>query len=113
MRGELSPPSSVTQHDAAVAKVGEAAAAIAVTEATEEANRDGQRRLELLEIRMERELAKQRRHADEQVHRLERLQQAQLEAQQKQHAQLLATIQQQQAMMLDLIKSVAAQSNKD
>ncbi|UIZ23401.1 hypothetical protein KXD40_007744 [Peronospora effusa] len=112
MRGEPSPSSSVTQHDAAVAKVGEAAAAIAVAEATGEANRDGQRRVELLEIRMERELAKQRRHADEQVHRLERLQQAQLEVQQKQHAQLLATIQQQQAMMLDLIKSVAAQSNE-
>ncbi|KAG6584614.1 ARS-binding protein 1 [Phytophthora cinnamomi] len=109
-RGEPSPPPSVTQHDAAVAKVGEVAAAIAVAEATGEAALDGQRRLELLEIRMERELAEQRRHADEQVRELERLQRAQLEAQQNQHAQLLATIQQQQAMMLDLIKSVAAQS---
>ncbi|EGZ12389.1 hypothetical protein PHYSODRAFT_548072 [Phytophthora sojae] len=109
-RGEPSPPPSVTQHDAAVAKVGEVAAAIAVAEATGEADLDGQRRLELLEIRMERELAEQRRHADEQVRELERLQRAQLEAQQNQHAQLLATIQQQQAMMLDLIKSVAAQS---
>ncbi|CAI5727195.1 unnamed protein product [Peronospora destructor] len=103
----------LVEHDAAVAKVGEAAAAIAVAEATGEANRDSQRRLELLEIRMECEFAKQRRHVDEQVHRLERLQQAQLETQQKQHAQLLATIQQQQAMMLELIKSVVAQSNKD
>ncbi|KAE8905586.1 hypothetical protein PF005_g12083 [Phytophthora fragariae] len=113
-RGEPALPPSVTQHDAAVAKVGEVAAAIAVAEATGEADLDGQRRLELLEIRMERELAEQRRHADEQVRELERLQRAQLEAQQSQHAQLLATIQQQQAMMLDLIKSVAAQSkNKD
>ncbi|GMF60483.1 unnamed protein product [Phytophthora fragariaefolia] len=109
-RGEPSPSASVTQHDAAVAKVGEVAAAIAVAEATGEADWDGQRRLELLEIRMERELAEQRRHADEQVRELERLQRAQLEAQQNQHAQLLATIQQQQAMMLDLIKSVTAQS---
>jgi hypothetical protein len=108
--GEPSPPPNVTQHDAAVAKVGEVAAAIAVAEATGEADRDGQRRLELLEIRMERELAEQRRHADEQVRRLERLQRAQLEAQQNQHAQLLSTIQQQQAMMLDLIRTVAAQA---
>ncbi|KAL4102763.1 hypothetical protein PRIC1_006506 [Phytophthora ramorum] len=58
--------------------------------------------------------AEQRRHADEQVRELERLQRVQLEAQQNQHAQLLATIQQQQAMMLDLIKSVAAQAkNKE
>ncbi|KAF4142864.1 Tc5 transposase DNA-binding domain [Phytophthora infestans] len=112
-RGEPTPPSNVTQHDAAVAKVGEVAAAIAVAEATGEADRDGQRRLELLEIKMERELAEQRRYADEQVRQLERLQRAQLEAQQNQHAQLLATIQQQQAMMLDLIKSVAAHSKKD
>ncbi|KAG6951475.1 hypothetical protein JG688_00013715 [Phytophthora aleatoria] len=112
-RGEPTPPSNVTQHEAAVAKVGEVAAAIAVAEATGEADRDGQRRLELLEIKMERELAEQRRYADEQVRQLERLQRAQLEAQQNQHAQLLATIQQQQAMMLDLIKSVAAQSKKD
>ncbi|KAG3010748.1 hypothetical protein PC120_g14886 [Phytophthora cactorum] len=112
-RGEPTPPSNVTQHEAAVAKVGEVAAAIAVAEATGEADRDGQRRLELLEIKMERELAEQRRYADEQVRQLERLQRAQLEAQQNQHAQLLATIQQQQAMMLDLIKSVAAQSKKE
>ncbi|KAG6623723.1 ARS-binding protein 1 [Phytophthora cinnamomi] len=95
-RGEPSPPPSVTQHDAAVAKVGEVAAAVAVAEATGEANLDGQRRLEMLEIRMKRELAEQRWHADEQVRELERLQRAQLEAQQNQHAQLLATIQQQQ-----------------
>ncbi|KAI9988498.1 hypothetical protein PInf_021925 [Phytophthora infestans] len=112
-RGEPTPSFNVTQHDAAVAKVGEVAAAIAVAEATGEADRDGQRRLELLEIKMERELAEQRRYADEQVRQLERLQRAQLEAQQNQHAQLLATIQQQQAMMLDLIKSVAAHSKKD
>ncbi|GMF23846.1 unnamed protein product [Phytophthora lilii] len=112
-RGEPSPPSTVTQHDAAVAKVGEVAAAIAVAEATGEADRDSQRRLELLEIRMERELAQQRRYADEQVRELERLQRAQLEVQQTQHAQLLATIQQQQAMMLDIIKSVAAAQSKD
>ncbi|KAG7383080.1 hypothetical protein PHYPSEUDO_004064 [Phytophthora pseudosyringae] len=112
-RGEPSPPPTVTQHEAAVAKVGEVAAAIAVREATGEADRGGQRRLELLEMKMERELAEQRRHADEQVRQLERLQRVQLEAQQNQHAQLLATIQQQQAMMLDLIKSVAAQSKKD
>ncbi|KAJ8524551.1 hypothetical protein ON010_g16566 [Phytophthora cinnamomi] len=65
-RGEPSPPPSVTQHDAAVAKVGEVAAAVAVAEATGEANLDGQRRLEMLEIRMKRELAEQRWHADEQ-----------------------------------------------
>lgn len=111
-KGEPSPLSSVTQHDAAVAKVGEAAAAIAVAEAAGE-HCDDQRRLELLEIKMERELAEQRRHADEQVRRLERLQRAQLEDQQKQYAQLLATIQQQQAMMLDLIKSVGAPSSTD
>ncbi|KAL4171985.1 hypothetical protein KRP22_007161 [Phytophthora ramorum] len=113
-RGEPCLPLNITQHDAAVAKVGEVAAAIAVAEATGEADRDSQRRLELLEIKMERELAEQRRHADEQVRELERLQRVQLEAQQNQHAQLLATIQQQQAMMLDLIKSVAAQAkNKE
>ncbi|KAL4174308.1 hypothetical protein KRP22_006246 [Phytophthora ramorum] len=113
-RGEPCLPLNITQHDAAVAKVGEVAAAIAVAEATGEADRDNQRRLELLEIKMERELAEQRRHADEQVRELERLQRVQLEAQQNQHAQLLATIQQQQAMMLDLIKSVAAQAkNKE
>ncbi|KAG1694292.1 hypothetical protein DVH05_021644 [Phytophthora capsici] len=112
-RGDPAPPSTVTQHEAAVTKVGKVAAAIAVKEATGEADRDGQRRLELLEMKMERELAEQRRYADEQVRQLERLQRAQLEAQQNQHAQLLATIQQQQATMLDLIKSVAAQSKKD
>ncbi|CAH0479324.1 unnamed protein product [Peronospora belbahrii] len=112
-KGEPFPSLFVTQHDAAVPKVGEAAAPIAVAEVTGEANRDGQRRLEMLEIRMERELAEQRRHADEQVRRLEKLQREQLETQQKQHAQLLATIQQQQAMMLDVIKSVTAQSSKD
>uniref|UniRef100_M4B2Y2 HTH CENPB-type domain-containing protein n=1 Tax=Hyaloperonospora arabidopsidis (strain Emoy2) TaxID=559515 RepID=M4B2Y2_HYAAE len=112
-RDAPSPLSAVTLHDAAVVKMGEAAVAAVVAEATGGADWDGQRRLELLEIKMERELAEQRRHADEQVRRLERLQCAQLEAQQNQHAQLLSTIQQQQAMMLDLIKSVAAQSNKD
>ncbi|KAK1930717.1 ARS-binding protein 1 [Phytophthora citrophthora] len=112
-RGDPALPSTVTQHEAAVAKVGRVAAAIAVKEATGEADLDGQRRLELLEMKMERELAEQRRYADEQVRQLERLQRAQLEAQQSQHAQLLATIQQQQATMLDLIKSVAAQSKKD
>ncbi|KAL4171977.1 hypothetical protein KRP22_007153 [Phytophthora ramorum] len=97
-----SPPSTIMRHHAAVA------------EETGEADRDSQRRLELLEIKMERELAEQRRHADEQVREFERLQRVQLEARQNQHAQLLATIQQQQAMMLDLIKSVAAQAkNKE
>ncbi|RLN68516.1 hypothetical protein BBJ29_003867 [Phytophthora kernoviae] len=69
---------------------------------------DAERRLEQLELKVERELAEQRRHADEQVRQLERLQRTQLEAQQTQHAQLLVTIQQQQAMMLDLIKSVTS-----
>ncbi|KAI9916023.1 hypothetical protein PsorP6_008655 [Peronosclerospora sorghi] len=73
-----------------------------------EVTEDGQCRFELLEIKLERKLAEQRRHADEQVRQLERMQRAQLEVQQNQHAQLLATILQQQAMMLDLIKSVTA-----
>lgn len=105
--------SHITQHEAAVVKVGEVAAAIAATEAAGEVERDGQRRLDLLEIKMERELAEQRRYADEQVRQLERLQRAQLEAQQNQHAQLLAAIQQQQIMMLDLMKSVATNLKKD
>ncbi|RLN45764.1 hypothetical protein BBJ28_00008380 [Nothophytophthora sp. Chile5] len=112
-RGDVVAPSIVTQHDAAVAKVGEAAAAAAAAEATGAGDVDGQRRLEMLERKMEREMAEQRRHADEQVRQLERLQRTQLEAQQTQHAQLLATIQQQQAMMLDLIKSVAPTNSQN
>lgn len=66
-----------------------------------------QRRLELMERKMERELAAQKRHADEQVKQLEKLHREQMELQKSQHDQLLATIQQQQAMIQDLIKSVS------
>lgn len=72
-----------------------------------ERERMAQRRLELMERKMERELAAQKRHADEQVKQLEKLHREQMELQKSQHDQLLATIQQQQAMIQDLIKSVS------
>ncbi|CAI5727207.1 unnamed protein product [Peronospora destructor] len=68
------------------------------------------RRLELMERKMDRELAAQKRHSEEQVMRLEKLHREQQQTQQEQHAQLLATIQQQQAMMCDLIKLMAPTS---
>ncbi|POM59134.1 Hypothetical protein PHPALM_36126, partial [Phytophthora palmivora] len=74
---------------------------------TRERERIAQRRLELMERKMERELAAQKRHSEEQVSRLEKLHREQQKIQQEQHAQLLTTIQQQQAMMSDLIKSLA------
>ncbi|POM58629.1 Uncharacterized protein PHPALM_36707 [Phytophthora palmivora] len=73
---------------------------------TRERERIAQRRLELMERKMERELAAQKRHSEEQVSRLEKLHREQQKIQQEQHAQLLITIQQQQAMMSDLIKSL-------
>ncbi|CAI5727224.1 unnamed protein product [Peronospora destructor] len=72
--------------------------------------RMAQRRLELMERKMDRELAAQKRHSEEQVMRLEKLHREQQQTQQEQHAQLLATIQQQQAMMCDLIKLMAPTS---
>ncbi|KAI9913901.1 hypothetical protein PsorP6_005180 [Peronosclerospora sorghi] len=113
-RGNASPLLSMTeQREAAVAHVGDVAAASVVQERNKgEVTEDGQRRFELLELKLERKLAEQRRHADEQVRQLEHMQRAQLEAQQNQHAQLLVTILQHQAMMLDLIKSVTAQCKK-
>jgi hypothetical protein len=71
-----------------------------------------QRRLELMERKMERELAAQKRHSEEQVRRLETLHHEQQQIQQEQHSQLLATIQQQQAMMLELIKSLTPATNQ-
>ncbi|KAI9915162.1 hypothetical protein PsorP6_008182 [Peronosclerospora sorghi] len=92
---------------------GGVAAASVVQEGNKgEVTEDGQRRFELLDLKLERKLAEQRRHADEQVRQLERKQRAQFEVQQNQHAQLLATILQQQAMMLDLIKSVTRSARK-
>ncbi|GMF16955.1 unnamed protein product [Phytophthora lilii] len=73
----------------------------------QERERMAQRRLELMERKMERELAAQKRHSQEQVERLEKLHREQQQVQQEQHAQLLATIRQQQAMMLEFIKSLA------
>ncbi|KAG7384984.1 hypothetical protein PHYBOEH_009247 [Phytophthora boehmeriae] len=104
---EMALPPSVTQ-ETAVTQVADTSNVVAATETSVGHDHDAERRLELLERKMERELAEQRRHADEQVRQLERLQRTQLETQQTQHAQLLATIQQQQAMMLDLIKSVSS-----
>ncbi|KAG3131859.1 hypothetical protein PI124_g22640, partial [Phytophthora idaei] len=60
-----------------------------------------------------RELAAQKRHSEEQVARLEKLHYEQQKVQQEQHAQLLATIQQQQVMMFDLIKSLAPVPNEN
>ncbi|KAF4142862.1 Tc5 transposase DNA-binding domain [Phytophthora infestans] len=80
---------------------------IALPDLVQERERMAQRRLELMERKMERELAAQKRHSEQQVARLEKLHHEQQQVQQEQHAQLLATIQQQQAMMFDLIKSLA------
>ncbi|KAF4321489.1 hypothetical protein BBO99_00006447 [Phytophthora kernoviae] len=107
-RGEVILSPSVMQQEAVVDKVVETTAGFPTAETSVRVGQDAERRLEQLELKVERELAEQRRHADEQVRQLERLQRTQLEAQQTQHAQLLATIQQQQAMMLDLIKSVTS-----
>ncbi|KAI9905153.1 hypothetical protein PsorP6_014142 [Peronosclerospora sorghi] len=70
------------QHEAAVVHVGDVAAASVVHEGNKgEVTEDGQRRFELLELKLERKLAEQRRHADEQVRQLEPMQRAQLEVQ--------------------------------
>ncbi|KAI9905098.1 hypothetical protein PsorP6_019363 [Peronosclerospora sorghi] len=113
-RGYASPPLSMTQqHEAAVAHIGDVAAASVMQEGKKgEVTEDGQRRFELLELKLERKLDDQGRHADEQLRQLDRMQRDQLEVQQNQHAKLLATILQQQAMLLDLIKSVTAQCKK-
>ncbi|UIZ23396.1 hypothetical protein KXD40_007742 [Peronospora effusa] len=63
-----------------------------------------------MERKMDQELAAHKRHSEEQVMRLEQLHREQQQIQQEQHAQLLATIQQQQAMMFDLIKSLGPTS---
>ncbi|RMX68590.1 hypothetical protein DD238_003374 [Peronospora effusa] len=60
--------------------------------------------------KMIQELAAQKHHSEEQVMRLKLLHCEQQQIQQEQHAQLLATIQQQQAMMFDLIKSLGPTS---
>ncbi|CAI5744591.1 unnamed protein product [Peronospora destructor] len=94
-----------------VAKVRrEAAACTGIPDLVQDRERMAQRRLELMERKMDRELAAQKRHSEEQVMRLEKLHREQQQIQQEQHAQLLATIQQQQAMMCDLIKLMAPTS---
>ncbi|KAI9908205.1 hypothetical protein PsorP6_003863 [Peronosclerospora sorghi] len=101
------------QLDLPVAHVGDVSAASVMQEGNKgDVTEDVQRQFELLDLKLERKLAEQRRNADEQVRQVERMQRAQLEVQQNQHAQLLATILKQQAMMLDLIMSVTAQCKK-
>ncbi|GMF34179.1 unnamed protein product [Phytophthora fragariaefolia] len=92
-----------------VAPVGvqDPVASVIMPDLAQERERIAQRRLELMERKLERELAAQKRHSEEQVSRLEKLHREQQKIQQEQHAQLLGTIQQQQAMMLELIKSLA------
>ncbi|CAI5707520.1 unnamed protein product [Peronospora effusa] len=89
----------------------ETAACTGVPDLVQDREQIAQRRLELMERKMDRELAAQKRHSEEQVMRLEQLHREQQQIQQEQHAQLLATIQQQQAMMFDLIKSLAPSTN--
>ncbi|RQM11290.1 hypothetical protein DD237_000830 [Peronospora effusa] len=82
----------------------ETAACTGVPDLVQDREHIAPRRLELMERKMDRELAAQKRHSEEQLHR------EQQQFQQEQHAQLLATIQQQQAMMFDLIKSLGPTS---
>ncbi|CAI5720715.1 unnamed protein product [Peronospora effusa] len=89
----------------------ETAACTGVPDLVQDREQIAPRRLELMERKMDRELAAQKRHSEEQVMRLEQLHREQQQIQQEQHAQLLATIQQQQAMMFDLIKSLAPSTN--
>ncbi|KAE9058883.1 hypothetical protein PF010_g30838, partial [Phytophthora fragariae] len=96
-------PSTASAAAAPVA-VQDAASSIGVLDLAQEREQMAQRRLALMERKLERELAAQKRHSEEQVSRLEKLHCEQQKIQQEQHAQLLGTIQQQQAMMFDLIK---------
>ncbi|OWZ09334.1 hypothetical protein PHMEG_00017984 [Phytophthora megakarya] len=98
---------SLKGDDSSAAVESVSPATTGMTDLAHERERIAQRRLELMERKMERELAAQKRHSEEQVSRLEKLHREQQKIQQEQHAQLITTIQQQQAMMLDLIKSLA------
>ncbi|KAE8960622.1 hypothetical protein PR003_g31339, partial [Phytophthora rubi] len=98
---------STTSAAAAPVAVQDAASSIGVLDLAQEREQMAQRRLALMERKLERELAAQKRHSEEQVSRLEKLHREQQKIQQEQHAQLLGTIQQQQAMMFELIKSLA------
>ncbi|KAG6584641.1 ARS-binding protein 1 [Phytophthora cinnamomi] len=100
-------PASVSAAAAAPVVVQGAVGSIDMPDLAQERERMAQRRLELMERKLERELAAQKRHSEEQVSRLEKLHREQQKIQQEQHAQLLGTIQQQQAMMFELIKSLA------
>ncbi|EGZ12390.1 hypothetical protein PHYSODRAFT_516255 [Phytophthora sojae] len=99
--------SSVSAVAAAPVAVQDAVSSVEIPNLAQERERMAQRRLELMERKLERELAAQKRHSEEQVSRLEKLHHEQQKIQQEQHTQLLATIQQQQAMMFELIKSLA------
>ncbi|EGZ12392.1 hypothetical protein PHYSODRAFT_317488 [Phytophthora sojae] len=103
--------SSVSAVAAAPVAVQDAVSSVEIPNLAQERERMAQRRLELMERKLERELAAQKRHSEEQVSRLEKLHHEQQKIQQEQHAQLLATIQQQQAMIFELIKSLAPASN--
>ncbi|RMX68589.1 hypothetical protein KXD40_007741 [Peronospora effusa] len=88
----------------------ETAACTGVPDLVQDREQTAQRRLELMERKIERELVAQKRHSEEQVMRLKQQHREQQQIQQEQHAQLLATIQQQQAMIHDLIKSLGPTS---